>query len=316
MSQILVTGGAGFIGSHLVDALLDKNEKIVVIDNLSMGDEHNIPSHKNITFIKGDLSKPGLVHEVFNQYTFKSVFHLGAVASVVASIDSPLETHRTNMDGTLLLLEAAKKHDIKRFVFASSAAIFGDEQTLPKTEESIIKPLTPYAIDKYGSEQYVMAYNRLYQLPTTVLRFFNVFGNRQNPSSPYSGVVSILTDKFKKIKKHEEDSFILYGEGDQTRDFIHVKDVVKALLLVVEREEAVGEIFNLGTGTSTSLKQLIEIYERVTGFSLPIIEKEERSGDIKYSYTSIAKIKSIGFSPDYSVEEGLKLYWEKECESL
>ncbi|WP_175990067.1 NAD-dependent epimerase/dehydratase family protein [Bacillus sp. Marseille-Q1617] len=313
MSRILVTGGAGFIGSHLVDALLNRNEKVIVIDNLSMGDENNLPQDNNITFIKGDLSDPELVNTLFSKYTIKTIFHLGAVASVVASIEKPSETHRTNMDGTLILLEAAKKYGVGRFIFASSAAIFGDEPTLPKSEESTIKPLTPYAIDKYGSEQYVIAYNRLYHLPTTVLRFFNVFGNRQNPSSPYSGVVSILTDKFKKLKNNEEDSFILYGEGDQTRDFIHVKDVVKALILVMEREAAVGEIFNLGTGISTSLKQLIEIYERATGLSLPIIEKEERSGDIKYSYTSIEKIKAIGYTPDYSLEEGIKIYWDKEC---
>ncbi len=296
MNYVLVTGGAGFIGSHLVDELLKKNENVIVIDNFSMGREENLPSHNNLVVVKGDISDLKLIKEVFGKYQISAIFHLGAIASVVASIENPLETHRTNMDATLYLLEEAKKQgNLKKFVFASSAAIFGDDPILPKTEESKIKPLTPYAIDKLASEKYVLAFNKLYNIPTSVLRFFNVFGTRQNPSSPYSGVVSILTEKFRNISNGMEDSFTLYGDGDQTRDFVFVDDVVKALLLVMNEPSATGEVYNVGTGEAKSLKDIITVYEEITGMTLPIIHKEERAGDIKYSYTDISKLKEIGF---------------------
>jgi UDP-glucose 4-epimerase len=312
MSYVLVTGGAGFIGSHLVDALLEENKKVIVIDNLSMGNTNNLPKHDDLTFIKGDISDSDQIDSLFEEYIFEYIFHLGAVASVAASIDEPVLTHKTNMDATLKLLEAAKNQiNLKRFIFASSAAVFGDEPTLPKTEDSAITPLTPYAIDKYSSEQYVIAYNRLYNIPTTALRFFNVYGSRQNPSSPYSGVLSILTNIFAKLQKGESGSFTMYGKGTQTRDFIYVKDVVRALLLVMMKEEAVGDIYNVGTGVETSLKEIISIYEKITNISLPIIEEEERAGDIKYSYTSIDKLRNIGFDPQYTIESGLKQYWEE-----
>ncbi|NMH67676.1 NAD-dependent epimerase/dehydratase family protein [Bacillus sp. RO3] len=315
MSKILVTGGAGFIGSHIVEEWLTKNEEVVVIDNFSMGAMENLPEDNRLTVVEGDISSKETIERLFQEHRFKKIFHLGAIASVAASVENPLHTHQTNLEATLFLLEAARKQGgLQRFVFASSAAVYGDEPTLPKKETSTIRPLTPYAIDKFASEQYVLAFSRLYDIPATAVRFFNVFGNRQNPSSPYSGVVSILTDKFKQLVNKEETSFTLYGDGEQTRDFIYVKDVVQANLLVSEDERAIGKVFNVGTGDSTSLNELIGMYEEITNTKLPIEQLEERSGDIKESYSDISELKSLGFSPEYSMREGLLEYWNKENE--
>lgn len=313
MSKILVTGGAGFIGSHIVEELLNKNEQVVVIDNFSMGSMDNLPKDDRLTVVEGDISSKETIENLFQQHQFKKIFHLGAIASVAASVEDPLHTHQTNLEATLYLLEEARKQGgLERFVFASSAAVYGDEPTLPKKETSTIRPLTPYAIDKFASEQYVLAYSRLYDIPTSAVRFFNVFGNRQNPSSPYSGVVSILTDKFKQLVNNEETNFTLYGDGEQTRDFIYVKDVVQANLLVSESREAIGKVFNVGTGESTSLNELIGMYEEITNTRLPIKQLEERSGDIKESYSDISELKSLGFEPKFSMGEGLLEYWNKE----
>lgn len=313
MSKILVTGGAGFIGSHIVEELLNNNEQVVVIDNFSMGSMDNLPKDDKLTVVEGDISSKETIEKLFQQHHFKKIFHLGAIASVAASVEDPLHTHQTNLEATLYLLEETRKQGgLERFVFASSAAVYGDEPTLPKKETSTIRPLTPYAIDKFASEQYVLAFSRLYDIPTTAVRFFNVFGNRQNPSSPYSGVVSILTDKFKQLVNNEETNFTLYGDGEQTRDFIYVKDVVQANLLVSESREAIGKVFNVGTGESTSLNELIGMYEEITNTKLPIKQLEERSGDIKESYSDISELKSLGFEPMFSMGEGLLEYWNKE----
>lgn len=315
MSKILVTGGAGFIGSHIVEELLNKNEQVIVIDNFSMGSMDNLPKDDKLTVVEGDISSKETIEKLFQQHQFKKIFHLGAIASVAASVEDPLHTHQTNLEATLYLLEETRKQGgLERFVFASSAAVYGDEPTLPKKETSTIRPLTPYAIDKFASEQYVLAFSRLYDIPTTAVRFFNVFGNRQNPSSPYSGVVSILTDKFKQLVNNEETSFTLYGDGEQTRDFIYVKDVVQANLLVSESRAAIGKVFNVGTGESTSLNELIGMYEEITNTKLPIKQLEERSGDIKESYSDISELKSLGFDPKFSMEKGLLEYWNKENE--
>lgn len=315
MSKILVTGGAGFIGSHIVEELLNNNEQVVVIDNFSMGSVDNLPKSNQLTVVEGDISVRETISDLFQKHQFKKIFHLGAIASVAASVEDPLHTHQTNLEATLYLLEEARKQGgLERFVFASSAAVYGDEPTLPKKETSTIRPLTPYAIDKFASEQYVLAFSRLYNIPTAAVRFFNVFGNRQNPSSPYSGVVSILTDKFKQLVKKEATSFTLFGDGEQTRDFIYVKDVVQAVFLVSETPDAIGKVFNVGTGGSTSLNELIGLYEEITETRLPIEKKEERSGDIKESYSDISELKSLGFEPEFTMREGLLEYWSKENE--
>ena len=199
--KYFVSGGAGFIGSTLVNRLIEEGNEVIVVDDLSMGNVNNLIDNKRLTFFKADIRDIELVREIFKNNSFSYIFHLAAVASVADSIERPFETHQVNMEATLDLLELAKEtqKNLKRFVFASSAAVYGDDQVLPKSEISRIKPLSPYAIDKYSSEQYVLLYNTLYGLPTSAVRFFNVYGPNQNPSSPYSGVLSIITNHFKKI---------------------------------------------------------------------------------------------------------------------
>lgn len=306
MTTVLITGGLGFIGSHLANRLAKEN-KVVIIDNLSTGRRENVTPHENITIYEGDITDKKIVASIFHAHQFDYIYHLAAVASVAESVERPHETVETNFMATVLLLEQARKQqqEVKRFVFASSAAVFGDEETMPKTEMSPVKPLTPYAIDKLASEQYVLVYNALYGLNTSAARFFNVYGMRQNPESPYSGVISLLTKAFV-----EESSFQIYGDGSQTRDFIFIKDVVDALILIANHEESNGEVYNIGTGQPTSLNDLIGQYQVVTGKSMAVSHGQSRRGDIRVSLADIGKLKRLGFEPKYSIYKGLKTYWE------
>mgnify|MGYP000104065525 CR=1 FL=1 len=314
--KYFVSGGAGFIGSTLVNRLIEEGNEVIVVDDLSMGNVNNLIDNKRLTFFKADIRDIELVREIFKNNSFSYIFHLAAVASVADSIERPFETHQVNMEATLDLLELAKEtqKNLKRFVFASSAAVYGDDQVLPKSEISRIKPLSPYAIDKYSSEQYVLLYNTLYGLPTSAVRFFNVYGPNQNPSSPYSGVLSIITNHFKKIRNNEKDVFTIFGDGSQTRDFVYVEDVLQALKLVSEKEEALGEVFNVGTGAPSSINDVLGIYESEMNIK-PIIQFEEsRKGDIKDSVADISKLKKIGFSPNYSLDEGIAEYLKEEIQ--
>jgi UDP-glucose 4-epimerase len=305
IERILITGGAGFIGSHLVEAL-HKKHKIIVLDNLSTGSLSNLPNSENIIFIKGDIRDRNLIFSIFQEFKPSKVFHLAAVASVQESIVNPVETHQTNFDGTLNLLEASKKFSPSKFIFASSAAVYGDYKELPKKEDMPVFPLTPYAVDKYASERYVLNAYELYGLPTVALRFFNVFGERQSPSSPYSGVISIFVDRIKKHLSGINTQIVIYGDGTQTRDFIYVKDVIKALILVSNKKETNGKVYNLGSGKQTSLLQVLDTFKELVPSLPPILFEKERPGDIKFSVADINKITSLGFSPSYSLKEGLK----------
>lgn len=312
MDTILVTGGAGFIGSHLVNRLSDQN-KIIIIDNLQSGKRSNIDMNENIVFLEEDIGNISFMEEVFETYSFQYIYHFAAIASVAQSVENPGKTFKTNLFATVNLLENVLKHSsLKRFIFASSAAVYGDDLTLPKSEKSNIKPITPYAIDKYASERYTIAFNQLYNINTTAVRFFNVYGPKQNPDSPYSGVISILTKALRDRKEGKNSSFYVYGEGDQTRDFVYIDDLIEALLLVSKDESAIGETYNIGTGIAVSLNKLIETYKNVTGIELPVIYKEIRKGDIKDSYSDISKLNKIGYRPAYSMERGLSAYWEAE----
>lgn len=306
MTTILITGGLGFIGSHLANRLATEN-KVVIVDNLSTGRKENVIPHENIMIYEGDITDRKMVMRLFREHQFDYIYHLAVIASVAESVERPHETFKTNFMATVLLLDHAKRQErkVKRFVFASSAAVFGDEETMPKAEMSPVKPLTPYAIDKLASEQYVIAYNALYGLNTSAARFFNVYGMRQNPESPYSGVISLLTKAFS-----DERAFQIYGDGNQTRDFVFVKDVVDALILIAIHEESKGEVYNIGTGEPTSLNELIQQYQTVTGKAMEVNHLPYRRGDIRVSLASIDKIKSLGFQPKYNIYKGLKTYWE------
>lgn len=313
MDKILITGGAGFIGSNLAKALSQNNE-IIIIDDLSMGNLKNLESLSNLKVIEGSILDKELMQKILTQHQFTYVFHLAAIASVADSVARPVQTHQVNFEGTLQLLELCRLHqpDLKRFVFASSAAVYGDEPALPKTELSSIKPLSPYAIDKYASEQFALNYYHLYQVPCTAVRFFNVYGPNQNPSSPYSGVISILLDRYKKLLNQRESSFTLFGDGSQSRDFVFVEDVVSALQLVATNETALGNVYNVGSGKPTSLLELKQMFDINLQVDLPIEYKEQRTGDIPHSLASIERLQELGYAPRFSLAEGIKKYTQIE----
>ncbi|MGM0215629.1 NAD-dependent epimerase/dehydratase family protein [Enterococcus sp. AZ109] len=311
--KFLVTGGAGFIGSTLVKEISTCN-KVVVVDDLSMGKKENIQFNDNIEFIHGSVTNEALMEKILSERNFDYIFHLAAIASVADSVERPVESHRVNFESVLMLLELVRKYQInlKRLVFSSSAAVYGDESTLPKKEESVIRPLTPYAIDKFAAEQYVLNYNHLYRIPTSAVRFFNVYGPNQNPESPYSGVISILVDRYKKLINGEPALFSLFGDGSQSRDFIYVDDVIQALLLIANDDETLGKQFNVGTGESITLNKLIEVIDKALNVKLPVQYEKERSGDIKDSVADISRLLSIGFKSNYTIQSGLENYLKSE----
>jgi len=311
MVNYLVTGGAGFIGSNLTNFLAKENH-VVVVDDLSMGKRENLDLSAKIEFIKGSVTDVVLMRNLFKEKEFDYIFHLAAIASVADSVENPVQTHQVNFDAVFHLLELARKYQklLKRFVFSSSAAVYGDEKTLPKREESVIRPLTPYAVDKFAAERFALMYNNLYEVPASAVRFFNVYGPKQNPSSPYSGVISIMMDCFDKLKGNLEAKFTLFGDGQQSRDFVFIEDVIQALLLVAESSTTLGEVYNVGIGQATTLLDLISIIENHFGIKLPIIYKEARLGDIKESFADISKLQAIGYKPKNMVSEGIKKYIE------
>lgn len=314
MEYVLVTGGAGFIGSHLAKALAE-DFKVVIVDNLSTGRMENIAGLSNIHFYEWDIRNEKKMEAIFRKYQFIKVFHLAAIANVMDSINHPYETHLVNQEATLKLLECVRKtqKQLERFVFSSSAAVYGDDETLPKKEDSTIKPISGYAIDKYASEQFCLAYQKTYNIPTTVVRFFNVYGPNQNPNSPYSGVVSLLNKVAKNILNGKKEYFTIFGDGRQTRDFIYVKDIVANLISLSNEPNSKGEIVNIATGNHITLGNLVELYEKSLGIKIPVIYKEQRAGDIKNSYADITKLKKLGIVPKYSIELGISniLSYEK-----
>lgn len=309
MENILITGGAGFIGSNLANHL-SKKSKITIIDDLSMGRISNIDMNENITFIQTSICDYLKMKELLSSQKFDYIFHLAAIASVADSVENPLKTYKVNFDATVHLLEMVKEYQsgLKRLVFSSSASVYGDEKTIPKTEESPIQPMTPYAIDKFASERYILNAYKLYNVPTTATRFFNVFGMNQNPKSPYSGVISILMDKYQALIKGEDVKFTLFGNGNQSRDFIFINDVIQGLELIATSNNALGEVFNFGLGKMTTLNELIEILNQVFEVELPIEYLPARTGDIEKSLANNQKLVSIGFEPKYSLKEGLTQY--------
>ncbi|MDT2644465.1 NAD-dependent epimerase/dehydratase family protein [Enterococcus dongliensis] len=313
MNTYLITGGAGFIGSTLANHV-SKENSVIVIDDLSMGKEENLVKNSNLRFIKGSVTDSELMDEILSKNTFDYIFHFAAVASVADSVERPVDTHQINFESVLMLLELVRKYqkNLKRLIFSSSAAVYGDEPTLPKKEESAICPLTPYAIDKFAAEQYVLAYNHLYGINTSAVRFFNVYGPNQNPESPYSGVISILVDRYKKVQTGEDTQFTLFGDGSQSRDFVFIEDVIQALLLIADKKESLGKQFNVGTGNAITLNELIAVIDKSLGIKLPIAYQPERDGDIKESVSDITRLKNLGFIPSFTIDEGIKKYLVSE----
>lgn len=317
MDNILITGGAGFIGSNLARKLSDRY-RVVIIDDLSMGEEKNIKDIKNLQFFNDSVLDKSSMENIFKNYQFKYIFHLAAIASVADSVARPLETHSVNFDSTIWIIELIKRYQkqLERIVFSSSAAIYGDEKSLPKSEKSTVLPLTPYAVDKFASERYILNAFKLYGIKSSATRFFNVYGINQNPNSPYSGVISILVNKYLEILKGNESEFILYGDGEQTRDFIYVDDVTDALIHIAKTEVAIGNVYNVGNGIEISLNTIKTALDEVFGIDLKVTNSEPRDGDIERSFADISKLKSIGFTPSISFYDGLKKYTEFEKKQI
>ncbi|ADT84062.1 SDR family oxidoreductase [Thermococcus barophilus] len=290
---IVVTGGAGFIGSHIAEELSEDNE-VVVIDNLYSGKVENVP--ENVKFIQADIRDYESIAEIISQADY--VFHEAALVSVVESVEKPILTEEINVLGTLNILKALSEGHGK-LIFASSAAVYGDNQNLPLKEDEKPKPLSPYGVTKVSGEYYCRVFYELYGVPTVTLRYFNVFGERQGYNQ-YAGVISIFINRALK-----NEPLIIFGDGKQTRDFIYVKDVVKANILVAEKEKANGEVFNVARGERTTILELAMKIIDATNSSSSIIFDKPRPGDIKHSQADISKIKKLGFKPDYSLKEGL-----------
>jgi len=304
-NKALVTGGAGFIGSNLVDALVAADWDVVVIDNLSTGHLSNLSHIENrITFYEGDIQDQDILVKASKDCGI--IFHQAAVVSVPQTVNNPVDSAMVNDMGTLFVLEAARKNNIKRVVFASSCAIYGDDPEIPKHEKMRLKPQSPYAVQKLTGEFYASLYFELYGLETVSLRYFNVYGPRQDPSSPYSGVISIFMTKASTKKPP-----VIYGDGNQYRDFIFVKDVVKANLLAAKGSEAKGKIFNIGTGSYISVNELWEKISQLAGHNIKPKYELNRPGDIRESVANIDHAKKdLGFEPEYSFEKGLKETFE------
>ena len=277
-APILITGGAGFIGSHLCDALLDKGYAVRILDDFSTGQRSNLQvGHPRLELVEGDVADTGLVTQVAAGCS--AVVHLAAVASVQASVEDPVRTHQSNFIGTLNVCEAMRVHGLRRVLFASSAAVYGNNGEGESIAEDTPKaPLTPYAVDKLASEQYLDFYRRQHGLEPVVFRFFNIFGPRQDPSSPYSGVISIFSERAVKGLP-----ITVFGDGEQTRDFLYVGDLVQVMVQALEQPQVEEGAVNIGLNQATSLNQLLAALEKVVG-SLPAISyAAARSGDIRHS---------------------------------
>ncbi|MDH5570223.1 MAG: SDR family oxidoreductase [Gammaproteobacteria bacterium] len=299
--KALVTGGAGFIGSHIVERLLADGHSVVVIDDFSTGKRENLPvNHEQLDIVECDITDFDKLNAHMESVDW--VFHKAAVASVPKTINDPVGSQAVNYLGTLHVLESARQNNIKRVVFASSAALYGDEPTLPKVETMMPVVLSPYAVDKLASEYACGMYSKLYGVETVCLRYFNVYGPRQDPSSPYSGVISIFSDKL-----NQGIVPVIYGDGEQTRDFVFVKDVVEANMQAIAIESVAGQIFNIATSNQTSLNELLNILCEIKSVPFAVEYEAVRQGDIQYSYANIEKAtKVLQWNPVKCLKDGLR----------
>ena len=284
--KALVTGGAGFIGSHIVDRLLKDGHEVVVLDDLSTGKRENLHQKGRLQLIEGDIRDFNTVNGCMQGIDW--VFHKAAVASVPKTVNDPVGSSAVNYQGTLHVLEAARQHKAKRVVFASSAALYGDEPTLPKAESMLPVTLSPYAVDKLASEYACGMYTKLYGLKTVSLRYFNVYGPRQDPSSPYSGVISIFADRL-----NSGTTPTIYGDGEQIRDFVFVSDVVEANMRAITRDKPIGNVINIATGKKTSLNELLNTFCEIKQVEFSADYQEPRQGDIKESFANVSKAADL-----------------------
>ena len=307
---VLVTGGAGFIGSHIAQALAASGARVRIIDDLSTGYRENIEE------IKGDVDfrQSSLTDETATRHALEDVelvFHEAAIPSVPRSVKNPVETHTACVDATFLLLNAAREQGVRRFIYAASSSVYGDQPQLPKREDMRPDPLSPYAVAKLVGEYYCQVFTRAYNLETICLRYFNVFGPRQDPSSEYSGVISRFIGALLNNERP-----IIYGDGEQSRDFTYVADVVEANMRAAKARDGIGQVINFARGERTTLNQLLETLKRITGRTDVQPEyREPRPGDVRHSLADITRAREfLGYQPQTNLEDGLRLtidWWKQ-----
>jgi nucleoside-diphosphate-sugar epimerase len=300
MALYLVTGGAGFIGSHLVEELLRRGERVRVVDNFFSGKRENLPPSARIELVEGDLADAAVAARAVAGCEF--VLHQAAIPSVPRSVKDPLTSHRANVDATLQVLLAARDAGVKRVVYAGSSSAYGDTPVLPKREDMKPHPQSPYALQKLVGEQYCQLFSKLYGLETVTIRYFNVFGPRQDPGSAYSGVIS----RFVKLLS-EGQAPTIYGDGKQTRDFTYVSDVVRGVLLACHAPAVSGEVINVAGGGRVSLLELLRTLQVILCQNIEPAFQPARDGDVRDSQADIFKARQLlGFEPEVSLEDGLR----------
>jgi UDP-glucose 4-epimerase len=299
--KYIVTGGAGFIGSHIVEELAKQQHEVVILDNFFSGRMENIKpflKKKNVAFVKGSITDLSVLKKIFEGAD--GIFHEGAIASVPRSITNPLATNEANVTGTLNVLIASRDCDVRKVLFASSSSVYGNTPTLPKREDMTPDPLSPYAVSKLTGEHYLKVFSEVYGLKTLSLRYFNVFGPRQDPKSEYAAVIPRFITK---IFSHESPT--IYGDGSQTRDFTYVKDVVQANIRAME-SDAEG-VFNVAYCKRIDLNELASQIMEITGITVPVVYEPPRTGDVRDSLADIRRAQeAFGYAPEYTVRSGLE----------
>ena len=300
MATYLVTGGAGFIGSHLTEELVRRGHRVRVLDSLITGKRRNLDHVPGVEFVEGDLADLSVARQAAAGIDF--VLHQAAIPSVPRSVKDPIASNRANITASLNILVAARDAGVKRLVYAGSSSAYGNTPTLPKREDMPANPLSPYALQKLVAEQYCQMFTRLYGFETVTTRYFNVFGPRQDPGSPYSGVISLFSSAILEGRRP-----IIYGDGEQTRDFTYVANVVDGVLRACEAPKAPGEAMNVATGGRISLNELLRVMNKICGTKAEPIYKEPRAGDVHDSQADITKARQLlGFEPIVELEEGLR----------
>jgi nucleoside-diphosphate-sugar epimerase len=300
MAHYLVTGGAGFIGSHLVEELARRGERVRVVDSLVTGKRHNIAHVPGVEFLQGDLANLDVARQAVDGVDY--VLHQAAIPSVPRSVEDPITSNRANIDASLNVLVAARDAMVKRVVYAGSSSAYGNTPTLPKVETMPTAPLSPYALQKLVVEQYCQLFTQLYGLETVTTRYFNVFGPRQDPSSPYSGVISLFISALCDGRQPT-----IYGDGEHTRDFTYVANVVDGVLRACHSPHVAGQVLNVATGGRVSLNHLFRTVRDLVGATVEPIYKEPRAGDVKDSQADISKAnKLLGYAPTVPFEVGLR----------
>jgi nucleoside-diphosphate-sugar epimerase len=310
MSLYLVTGGAGFIGSHVIESLLEKDEKVRVLDNFSTGKRENLyPFGERVEIIEGDVRDSASCRKAMNNVNY--VIHLAALHEVPRSVERPMETHEINVTGILNALIAARDAKAKRFVYASSSAVYGDCPVLPRTEEKVSPVSSPYAASKMAGEHYCRLFSTLYGLETVTLRYFNVYGPRQDASSQYAGVIPKFVSAL-----ISDTAPTIYGDGEQSRDFLYVKDCAGATLEACHKEGISGEVMNIGTGRQTTVNQLCRLLQGILDRNIPPVFGPPQPGDIRYDYADVSRANGLlSYQSTWDIHRGLEktAEWYASC---